>query len=77
MQIPVRPSDAIASHRIRVKPFRSGKRFRADVIIETWRGDSITRFPLSLPADWSASDEAEARQGADALARAWIGQHSN
>ena len=51
MRIPVRPSDAMASHRIQVKPPRSGKRFRADIIIETWRGDSITRFPLSLPAD--------------------------
>jgi len=60
-------------YRVKVKSFRSGSRWRTEVVI--WAMKSATASELMLPSppvNWSAATEEEANQYGFEMARDWI-----
>ncbi len=59
-------------YRVKVRSFRTGARWRTEVVIVTMKSPAAELTLPSPPVSWSAATEEEANEYGLAMARDWI-----
>jgi len=59
-------------YRVKIHSFRSGVRWRTEVVIAAMKGPAAELARPAPPASWSAATEEEANEYGFAMAREWI-----